>query len=132
VSPTVHLLPSSQLLPVGLAALAEQLPVAVSQVPARWQLSLATQVFAAPAWQTPARQLSPVVHLSPSSHIAPSALAGFEQTPVAGSHVPAMWHASAGEQVIAIPGEQVPAEQLSRMVQRLPSEQVRPLVAVPQ
>jgi hypothetical protein len=52
----------------------------------------------APA-QRPALQVSFVVHASPSSQAVPSGATGFEQMPVAGSHVPAMWHWSRAVQV---------------------------------
>jgi hypothetical protein len=38
--------------------------------------------------QTPLWQVSDRVHALPSLQVAPSALTGFEQTPVALSHVP--------------------------------------------
>src|SRR5262245_36736396 len=41
----------------------------------------------APAWQ-----VSVWVQASPLSHAKPSAWGGFEQTPVAGSQLPAVWH----------------------------------------
>ena len=37
-------------------------------------------------------QVSVCVQALPSLHVEPSALLGFEQVPVAGSHVPASWH----------------------------------------
>jgi hypothetical protein len=45
-----------------------------------------------PPLQTPAWQVSAVVHTEPSSQAVPSGLVGFEQWPVPGSQVPASWH----------------------------------------
>src|SRR5215831_5291641 len=42
--------------------------------------------------QVPAWQVSVCVQALPSLQLAPSAFAGFEQTPLAGLHVPATWH----------------------------------------
>jgi hypothetical protein len=49
--------------------------------------------------QVPAWQASVCVQASPSVHADPSAFAGFEQIPVEGLHVPAVWHWSSGTQV---------------------------------
>lgn len=81
--------PPPQQRPPGHAAPfgpATQPPVAPSQ---RWQ---AGQTTAAPETQTPFWQVSPVVQAVPSVQALPFVLAGLEQTPVAGSHVPASWH----------------------------------------
>jgi hypothetical protein len=48
-------------------------------------------VTAAPP-QTPAVHTSALVQALPSLHVVPFAFAGFEQIPVAGAHVPAVWH----------------------------------------
>src|SRR5256885_783004 len=82
--------PSFQVVPLAAAGF-EQLPVAGSQVPARWHGSDAGHVTAVPA-QTPAWHVSPVVHALPSLQAVPLAATGFEQAPVAGSQVPAGWH----------------------------------------
>jgi hypothetical protein len=42
--------------------------------------------------QTPAWQVSVWVQALPSLHEVPSVFAGFEHTPVALLHVPAVWH----------------------------------------
>jgi hypothetical protein len=42
--------------------------------------------------QTPAMQTSVVVHALPSLQGQPSGLALLEHTPVAGLHVPVLWH----------------------------------------
>jgi len=48
-----------------------------------------------PPVQTPPWQASLCVHRLPSLQAVPFGLAGFEQTPVDGLHVPALWHWSA-------------------------------------
>ncbi len=60
------------------------------------------------------------VHALPSLHEAPSGAFGFEQAPVAGSHVPATWHASLATHGVAAP-VQTPDAQESFWVQTLPS-----------
>ena len=68
-----------------------------------------------------------VVHGSPSSgQVVPSAAFGFEHSPVRGSHVPAVWHASSAPHVFGDAPVQVPAWQVSTVVQPLPSSQVEP------
>ena len=52
--------------------------------------------------------------------MAPDAT-GFEQTPVAVLHVPAVWHLSDAVQVTAAPPVHVPAWQVSLVVQAFPS-----------
>jgi hypothetical protein len=42
--------------------------------------------------QVPAWQVSLWVQALPSLHAVPFGFGGFEQAPVAGSHVPASWH----------------------------------------
>jgi len=54
-------------------------------------------------------------------HDVPFALAGFEQVPVCGSHVPARWHWSNAVHVTGLPPVQAPAWQLDVPVQALPS-----------
>src|SRR6185295_8731060 len=56
----------------------------------------------------------------------PFGLAGLEQTPVAGSHIPASWHWSLAVHVTGAPGAHMPPWQTSATVQALPSEQVLP------
>jgi hypothetical protein len=91
VSPCVHALLSLQLVPFGLAGF-EQTPVCASQVPATWHWSEAVQVTGFAPVQLPPWQVSVCVQAFPSLHAVPSLIAGFEQTPVVGSHVPASWH----------------------------------------
>ena len=62
----------------------------------------------------------------PSSQAVPSGAAGFEQTPVEGSHAPAAWHWLLAVQVIGLLPEQTPERQESVWVQALPSLQAVP------
>src|SRR5439155_985463 len=62
----------------------------------------------------------------PSLQAAPSALAGLEQTPLAGSQVPATWHWSRAVQTTGLAPVQMPAWQVSLWVQALPSVQAVP------
>jgi hypothetical protein len=71
--------------------------------------------------------LSPEVQALPSSQAAPSALVGFEQFPVVGSHVPALWHWSLAAHVLAVPA-QIPAAHLSPDVHLFPSSHEAPLL----
>ncbi|PTL82502.1 hypothetical protein DAT35_16960 [Vitiosangium sp. GDMCC 1.1324] len=70
VSVRVQALPSLQEEPLGLVGL-EQVPVAGLQVPTSWHWSEAGQVAGVPAVQTPAWQVSGVVHALPSLQAAP-------------------------------------------------------------
>jgi len=124
VSPVVQALPSLQIVPLAATGF-EQLPVAGSQVPARWHWSDAGHVTAVPV-QVPAWQVSPAVHALPSLQAVPLAATGLEQVPVAGSQVPARWHWSDAGQATGVP-LQTPALQVSPVVQRLPSEHRLPL-----
>ena len=129
VSVCVHAFPSLQappLLPIGLL----QVPVAVSQVPALWQTSLAVQVFALPPTQAPFEHVSVCVHALPSLHVPPLLPIGLLQVPVAVSQVPALWHASLAVQVFALPPTQVPFEHVSVCVQAFPSLHVPPLLPI--
>jgi hypothetical protein len=91
VSLCEHELPSLHDVPFGALGF-EHVPVAGLQTPATWHWSLAVHVTPAqrsvPA-QTPFVQTSVVVLGLPSSHVVPFGAFGFEQTPVAGLHVPA-------------------------------------------
>jgi hypothetical protein len=66
------------------------------------------------------------VQESPSLHDVPSAAAGFEQEPVFGSHVPAVWHASVAAHGVSGPGVQAPAVHTSPFVQRFWSSHAVP------
>lgn len=82
------------------------------------------------ATQVPAWHESPVEQVFPSSHEVPSGLLPLEQTPEAGSHIPAIWQVLAGGgQTTAVPGVQAPAWQVSVVVQALLSVQVVPFAA---
>jgi hypothetical protein len=74
----------------------------------------------------PASQPSVCVHAFPSLHGVPSAFDGFEQVPVAGSQVPAVWHWSRALQETGFVPVQTPASQVSVCVQPLPSSQAAP------
>jgi hypothetical protein len=91
VSDVVQPLPSSHAEPSAFAGF-EHCPVAASQVPAAWHGSGSGHTTGFDPVQPPAWHVSVSVQLLPSSHAAPFGLLGFEQTPVAGSHAPAVWH----------------------------------------
>jgi hypothetical protein len=105
----------------------EQTPLEGLQVPAVWHWSRAVQVTGVPV-QVPAWQASAVVQALPSLQAVPFVFAGFEQTPVEGLQVPAVWHWSRAVHVTGLPPVQVPDWQLSPWVQALPSLQAVPLV----
>jgi hypothetical protein len=69
----------------------------------------------------PAWHVSVAVHALLSLQAVPSAFVGFEQTPVALSHVPALWHWSLATQVTGLPPLHAPAWQVSLCVHALPS-----------
>jgi hypothetical protein len=66
----------------------------------------------APAVHAPDWQVSGPVHAFPSLHELPFVFGGFEQTPVAGLHVPATWHWSGIGHITKLPPVQTPAWQL--------------------
>jgi hypothetical protein len=66
------------------------------------------------------------VHASPSLQPEPLLLLGLEQTPVFGSQLPTSWHWSLAVHVTALVPTHLPAEQLSTLVQALPSSQPVP------
>jgi hypothetical protein len=90
-STCVHALPSLQLVPFGAVGL-EHAPVCGLHEPATWHWSLAVQLTGFAPVHVPALHVSVCVQASPSLQVIPSAAAGFEQTPLLGSHVPATWH----------------------------------------
>jgi hypothetical protein len=120
VSPWVHALPSLQVVPLATVGF-EHVPVLGLHVPAAWHWSLAAQVTWLPAVHTPAWQLSSRSHALPSLHAVPLLAAGFEQVPVPGSQVPAVWHASLAVHVTWLPAVQAPAWQVSFRSHALPS-----------
>src|SRR5947207_3618420 len=91
----VQVSPSSQAVPSGFAGF-EHWPLAGSQVPTWWHWSWAAQTTGFVPVQLPPWQVSAWVQASPSLQAVPSGLAGFEQTPLAGSHVPTLWHEPEG------------------------------------
>jgi hypothetical protein len=124
-SAVVQALPSSQVVPFALFGF-EQTPVDVLHVPAVWHWSCAVQVIGFEPAQVPDWQLSVCVQAFPSLHDVPFAFWGFEQTPLAGSHIPALWHWSDAVQLIGLLPTQAPEWQLSVCVQALPSLQAVP------
>jgi hypothetical protein len=91
VSVCVQAFPSAHAEPLALSGF-EQIPVAGAQIPTSWHWSLAVQVTGFAPTHNPAWQVSVCVHAVPSAQVVPLALAGFEQIPVAGAHVPTSWH----------------------------------------
>ena len=71
--------------------------------------------------QTPLWHASTRVQALPSEQVVPFVAGGFRQMPVAGSHVPALWHWSEAVHVIGAPGWQEPEIHTSFGVQVLPS-----------
>ena len=69
----------------------------------------------------PDSQVSVWVQALPSLHDVPLAALGFEQVPVAGSHVPATWHWSLAVHVTGLEPVQTPVWHVSVCVQALPS-----------
>jgi hypothetical protein len=78
--------------------------------------------------QTPLWQVSFWVQALPSLQDVPSALAGLEQAPVFGLHVPTVWHWSWAVQVTGSPPVQTPFWQVELWVQALPSSHGVPFV----
>jgi len=87
VSPCVQALPSLQVVPLASGGY-EHTPLTGLQAPAAWQGPGGAHPTVTPPWQTPARQVSPVVHRLPSLHMVPSGAVGFEHVPFAGLHTP--------------------------------------------
>jgi hypothetical protein len=81
-----------------------------------------------PATHAPDWHESATVHASSSEHAEPFGFAGFEQTPVAGLHVPASWHWSSAVQTTGVPSVQTPeALQVSAPSQASESAQLVPV-----
>jgi hypothetical protein len=100
------------------------------QPPGSTQLStvhaiLSSHTMAVPP-HTPLVHLSPLVQALLSPQAVLSGLFGFEQTPVAASHVPASWHWSLAEHVTGLAPVQTPVTHVSVLVHRLPSLQAVP------
>src|SRR5581483_3754278 len=75
----------------------------------------------APCWH-----VSVCVQALPSLQLAPSGFAGFEHTPVCGSHVPVSWQRSDATHVTGCVPTQAPCWQTSCCVHALPSLQAEP------
>jgi hypothetical protein len=97
----VHALPSLHGVPSDAGGF-EQAPVAGSHVPAAWHASDAAHATGLEPVHVPPWQESVCVHALPSLHAVPFAAGGFEQAPVAGSHVPATWQPSDAAQRITL------------------------------
>jgi hypothetical protein len=82
--------------------------------------------FGLPPTQTPATHVSVCVHGLPSLQLVPSGFAGLLHVPVAGLHVPAVWHWSAAAQTTGLLPVHAPAWQLSVCVHAFPSLQAVP------
>jgi hypothetical protein len=88
MSDWVHALPSLQTVPFATIGLV-QAPEVGSQSPGAWHGSSATHVTGVVPTHVPDAHASTRVQALPSLQDAPSGTVGFEQAPVAGSHVPA-------------------------------------------
>ncbi len=121
-SPLVQALPSLQTVP-SLTAVLTQLPVGASQLSVV-QALLSLHVFAVPP-QTPKVQASAVVQARPSLHEVPSAKLLNTHAPVLGLQA-SLVQVLLSVQTLAVP-VQVPAWQLSPLVQALLSLQTPPL-----
>src|SRR5438128_1184987 len=122
----VQALPSSQLVPLGLAGLL-QAPDAGSQVPAVWHWLAAVHTTGLAPTQAPAWQVSLCVHALASLQLVPLGLAGLLQAPDAGLQTPAVWHWSAAVHTTGLAPTQAPAWQVSLCVHALASLQLVPL-----
>ena len=104
----------------------EHVPVAGSQVPASWHWSLAVHTTGFEPVHVPLWQVSVWVQALPSLQAVPFGLAGLEQVPFAGLHVPASWHWSDAVHITGFDPMQMPVWQVSVCVQALPSLQLAP------
>jgi hypothetical protein len=118
----VQALASSHVVPFVFAGF-EQSPVLVLHVPARWHWSEAVHVTGLAPVQVPFWQESTLVQVLPSLQPEPFVFAGFEQLPVWGLQVPALWHWSWAVHVTGFEPVQVPLWHASFRVQALPSSQ---------
>ena len=78
--------------------------------------------------QTPAWQVSLRSQRLPSLQSVPLVAVGFEHTPVAELHVPAVWHSLGAGHVTWLPAVQTPVSQVSVRSHLLPSLHEVPLV----
>jgi hypothetical protein len=108
VSLRVHAFPSLHAVPFAAMGFV-QAPVDGLHAPATWHASLAVHVTGFDPTHAPLWHVSLCVHALPSVHAVPSTAAGFEHTPVDGSHVPAAWHWSLAVQVTGLAPVHTPA-----------------------
>src|SRR5205085_1797553 len=99
----------------------EQEPVDGLQVPATWHWSCAVHVAGFVPVHVPFWHVSVCVQASASLQAVPSSFAGFEQRPVAWSHVPATWHWSSAVHVTGVAPLHAPPWHVSVCVQASPS-----------
>src|SRR5438552_1279872 len=125
----VQALPSLQLVPLAALGL-EHVPVAGSHVHIGRAWCRAVQTIGLDATPLPGWQLALCVQALPSLQLDAVAALGFEQVPVAESHVLATWHWSKAVQTTGLDPTQLPFWQLSLCVQALPSLQLVPLAAL--
>ena len=123
----VQPLASLQVDPFALAGF-EQIPVAGAHVPTSWHGSLAVHTTGLAPAHTPLWHVSVCVHASASLHVEPFALAGFEQIPVAGAHVPTSWHGSLAVHTTGLVPVHKPLWHVSDCVHALASLHEVPLV----
>lgn len=84
--PPLHVVPAAQVF-----ATAAGHPEAATQAPTVWHESGAEHVTVVPPPQTPAEQVSPVLHMLPVLH-DPEVFATGAGHPVAATHAPTVWH----------------------------------------
>ena len=85
-----------------------------------------SQSVRAPATQAPATHWSFTLQRDPSSQGVPLGTGSVVHAPLAGSQLPASWHASGAVQTTGSPPRQAPASHVSRRVQSSPSLQRLP------
>jgi hypothetical protein len=103
----VHAFPSVHGVPFGAGGF-EHPPDVGSHVPATWHGLEATHATGFDPVHAPPWHVSLWVHALPSLHTVPFVAVGFEHEPLAGSHVPATWHASLAAHVTGFDPVQVP------------------------
>jgi hypothetical protein len=92
-----------------------------SHAPTPWQASIAAHATGLEPVHVPAWHVSNCVQPFPSLHALPSAFAGFEHTPVDGSHAPATWHESPATHTTGLAPTHAPDWHVSDFVHALPS-----------
>jgi hypothetical protein len=128
VSSPLQMFPSEHAVPEGLGVCVTA-PVVELHASTVHGLPSSTGV-AAPDWQAPDWQTSPVEQALPSLQEVPLAASGLEHAPVAVSQVPATWHWSDAVQVTGLEPVHVPDWHVSLWVQALPSVHVVPFAAM--